>query len=92
MGPLAFHDECDPLGHLLDRAQRILTEHVPGEHADHSDDAAIHEERVAGEGRHSLPPRPLLIADLRIVWNVVGQVWPLVAGNASDLVLAHGDA
>ena len=47
---------------------------------------------MAGEGDHPLPLGPSLVADSRIIYDVVGQVRRSLLGDAPDLVLPEGHA
>ena len=66
------------------RAERLLRKH-----REHSHGAAIRKKRVTREGHHSLPLRPLRIADIRIGRDVVSEERLAALRNPANLELPH---
>ena len=65
---------------------------MPGEQGDHADEPILHDQRIAREGDHALPLRPLLVGDARVADDGVGQVRRALLGDQADLEPADGDA
>src|SRR5262249_7079391 len=59
---------------------------------DHTHQTVAVNQRITGERNHSFAPGPFLIANARVIDNVVGQVRRLFLGDQPDLEFAHGYA
>ena len=73
----AARDRCQGLRHELRKG-------VARKHRHDAQDPLLHHQGVAGERHHSLAPRPLLVAKLRIAQHLVGQIRTELLGDQAD--------
>ena len=58
----------------------------------HADESVFDEQRITGEGDHAGAPRPFLVADARVVRDIVGEMRPALLCDEADFELADGHA
>ena len=78
-----------------DRGQRLrheLGELMAGEHGHDAQDPLLHDQGVTGERHHPLASCPLLVVDLRVAHDVIGEMGTALLGDHADLVLAQRHA
>ena len=89
--PVAFDAERNVIGHRSQRRDDGVGERMPGKERHDADDAAIHNQRVAGKRHHPFSSRPLLIAHFGIADDGVGQVRLAIPRDAPNLELSERD-
>ena len=62
---------------------------MAGEHGHDAEHPLLHHQGVAGERHHPLAPRPLLVVDLRIAHDLVGDMGTALLGDHADLELSE---
>ena len=88
---VAFDAERDVVGHRRQRRDDGVGQRMPGKERHDADDAAVHNQRVAGKRHHPFPPRPFLIVHFRIADDGVGQVRLAIPRDAPNLELSERD-
>src|SRR5262245_14871876 len=89
--PLALDPLRDRVGNRCERAETGLRKWMTREHRHHADHPILDNQRVSGEGNHSVILCPALIMQAWIVYDVIGEMRLLLPGNQADLQVSDVD-
>src|ERR1043166_4402142 len=88
---LALDPLRDRVGNRCQRVDNGFRKCVTGEQRDDSDKSTLDNQRMSGEGNHSVRLCPTFILHAWIVQNVIGQMRLLLPGNPADLQVSDGN-
>src|SRR5262249_40992473 len=88
---LALDPLRDRVGNRCDRVENGFRKLTTREQRHHSDQPLLDNQRVSGEGNHSVRLCPSLIIHAWIVDNVIREMRLLLPGNQPDLQVSNGN-